>query len=227
MDPSRQLVVGLGNPGPRYRDTRHNVGFLVVEALARRLGWAFRDGAGPWREAAAPDGRGPFTLLQPLTYMNLSGEAVLGWATARGFAPRPVVAEPAAEPAAEPGGAAGEAPGPPPVPAPDPWRPLIVCDDLALPLGALRLRARGSSGGQKGLASVIEALGHDDLPRLRLGIAPAGDPVPAADWPDFVLTPFAADEGPAVTDLVARAADAVLCWAERGVDEAASRHNRR
>jgi peptidyl-tRNA hydrolase, PTH1 family len=208
MDPSRQLVVGLGNPGPRYRDTRHNVGFLVVEALARRLGWEFRAGAGPWREAAAPDGRGPFTLLQPLTYMNLSGEAVLGWAAACGFDPRPVVAEPA-------------------LPAPAPWSPLVVCDDLALPLGALRLRARGSSGGQKGLASVIGALGHEDVPRLRLGIAPAGDPVPAADWPDFVLTPFAMDEGPAVADLVARAADAVLCWAERGVDEAASRHNRR
>ena len=103
----------------------------------------------------------------------------------------------------------------------------MICDDLALPLGAVRLRGRGSSGGQKGLASVIDALGHDDFPRLRLGIAPAGEQVPPAQWPDFVLTPFAADEAAAVTDMVAWAADAVLCWKEHGVEFAASRFNRR
>jgi len=88
------LVVGLGNPGASYRDTRHNVGFLVVEELARRLGWTFRQGAGPWREAAAPDGDGPFVLLEPLTYMNLSGQAVVAWARARGW---PVTPAPAAD----------------------------------------------------------------------------------------------------------------------------------
>lgn len=217
------LVVGLGNPGSRYRDTRHNIGFLVVEELARRLGWTFQRAAGPWREASAPDGGGPFVLLEPLTYMNLSGQAVVAWARGRGW---PVAPSPPPEAPSSPVGpsadhVAADAPWQPA------WRPLVVCDDLALPLGALRLRARGSSGGQKGLASVIDELGHDDFPRLRLGIAPPDLTIPAADWPDFVLTPFAADERPVVADLVARAADAVACCREQGVEAAASRFNRR
>jgi PTH1 family peptidyl-tRNA hydrolase len=77
------------------------------------------------------------------------------------------------------------------------------------------------------LASIIEHLGHDDFPRLRLGIAPAGEPVPPADWADFVLTPFAAAEREAVADLVSRAADAVACCRELGAEAAASRFNRR
>ncbi|MBK8166535.1 MAG: aminoacyl-tRNA hydrolase [bacterium] len=221
------LVVGLGNPGSRYRDTRHNVGFLVVEELARRLGWTFTDGAGPWREASASDGRGPFVLLEPLTYMNLSGQAVAAWARGRGW---PVAPPPLPEASWAP-----EAPVAPeadveaatPSPWQPAWRPLVICDDLALPLGALRLRARGSSGGQKGLASVIDELGHDDFPRLRLGIAPPDLAIPAVEWPDFVLTPFAADERPFVTDLVSRAADAVDCCRELGLEAAASRFNRR
>ncbi|MBK6733068.1 MAG: aminoacyl-tRNA hydrolase [bacterium] len=222
------LVVGLGNPGRRYRHTRHNVGFLVVEELARRLGWTFRDGAGPWREAAAPVGEGPFVLQQPLTYMNLSGEAVAGLAAVRGWPLwLPGTAAPAAPaatgPAADP--AAGAEPSlPPPVPG---LRPLVICDDLALPLGAVRLRAGGSSGGQKGLASVIETLGHDDFPRLRLGIAPQGEPVPPAQWPDFVLTPFTDAEHEVAGPMVAWAADAVTCLVEEGVGAAASRFNRR
>lgn len=220
------LVVGLGNPGPKYRDTRHNIGFLVVEELARRLGWSFSAGAGRWREAAAPGGDGALVLMQPLTYMNLSGDAVGAWATARGLPVGPQPTPPA------PGGEIpGEVPAPasPPSAAPPPpaWGPLVICDDLALPLGALRLRPRGSSGGQNGLASVIERLGHDDFPRLRLGIAPAGAPVPPAEWADFVLTPFAADEREAVADLVGRAADAVMCCLELGPEAAASRFNRR
>jgi PTH1 family peptidyl-tRNA hydrolase len=225
------LVVGLGNPGDRYRDTRHNIGFFVVEELARRLGWTFAGGAGPWREAGAPGGGGPFVLLQPLTYMNLSGQAVVAWARGRGWpvAPPPPAAAPPSPPSppaatGPPGPGVEEAAAAPWQPA---WRPLVVCDDLALPLGTLRLRARGSSGGQKGLASVIGELGHDDFPRLRLGIAPPDLEIPAVDWPDYVLTPFSADERPFVADLVARAADAVVCCREQGVAAAASRFNRR
>ncbi len=227
------LVVGLGNPGLRYRHTRHNVGFLVVEELARRHGWSFRDGAGPWREAAAPVGEGPFVLQQPLTYMNLSGDAVAGLAAVRGWplwlpgAAASGSGEPAGEPTSqsttEPT-AGTEASLPLPVPG---LRPLVICDDLALPLGAVRLRAGGSSGGQKGLASVIATLGHDDFPRLRLGIAPQGEPVPPAQWPDFVLTPFTEAEHEVVGPMVAWAADAVTCLVDEGVGAAASRFNRR
>jgi PTH1 family peptidyl-tRNA hydrolase len=217
------LVVGLGNPGPKYRDTRHNIGFLVVEELARRLGWAFAPGDGRWREASAPGGDGALVLMQPLTYMNLSGEAVCGWGTARGMPVEPQPTLPAPEEVTADECDSDSVPAP----APERWRPLVICDDLALPLGALRLRPRGSSGGQNGLASIIEHLGHDDFPRLRLGIAPAGEPVPPADWADFVLTPFAAAEREAVADLVSRAADAVACCRELGAEAAASRFNRR
>lgn len=218
------LVVGLGNPGPKYRDTRHNVGFLVVEELARRLGWSFAAGAGNWREAAAPAGAGPLVLMQPQTYMNLSGEAVAAWGLARGL---PVGPPEPAPPAAEMAGDGVDPDLATPLAEPARWRPLVVCDDLALPMGALRLRPRGSSGGQNGLASVIEHLGHDDFPRLRLGIAPVGEPVPPADWADFVLTPFSPDEREALSDLVVRAADAVTCCLELGPEAAASRFNRR
>ena len=73
-------------------------------------------------------------------------------------------------------------------------RPLVVCDDLDLPLGSVRLRPGGSSGGQNGLASMIEDLGGEEFPRLRLGIAPAGREIDPADWPDFVLADFAPEE---------------------------------
>ena len=223
------LVVGLGNPGARYRDTRHNVGFLVVEELARRLGWPWRDGVGPWREAEAPGGDSPLVLLEPLTYMNLSGQAVVAWATGRGWPtdPPPVPEPPPPPLPTLPDAAESIVPPPAPPPWRPAWRPLVVGDDLALPLGSLRLRARGSSGGQKGLASVIEELGHDDFPRLRLGIAPPGAAVPAAGWPDFVLAPFDAGERELVADLVARAADAVIACRDLGVEAAASRFNRR
>ncbi len=220
-DASPRLVVGLGNPGAKYRDTRHNIGFLVVEELARRQGWPWGAGAGRWREAAAPDGS--LVLMQPLTYMNLSGEAVADWTTAHALPAEPHPTCPVPEESQAPEGSLDSLPAA----TVARWRPLVVCDDLALPLGALRLRARGSSGGQNGLASVIEHLGHDDFPRLRLGIAPAGQPVPPSDWADFVLTPFADGEREAVADLVARAADAVACCLELGPEAAASRFNRR
>lgn len=109
----------------------------------------------------------------------------------------------------------------------DPVRPLVICDDLALPLGAVRLRARGSSGGQNGLASLIAHLGGEEFPRLRLGIAPLGAAVPPERWPDFVLADFDAAEEDAVAETVAHAADAVACWLDSGVEAAGFRFNRR
>ncbi len=103
----------------------------------------------------------------------------------------------------------------------------MICDDLALPLGAVRLRARGSSGGQNGLASIIGHLGGEEFPRLRLGIAPDGDPVPAEQWPDFVLADFTPQEEELAAGTVTHAADAVACWLERGTEAAGSRYNRR
>lgn len=208
-----RLVVGLGNPGARYARNRHNIGWRVLDELARRRQLAFGPGEGTW--SAADDSAGGLVLLKPLTYMNLSGEALRDWSRRSGvlLSGAALLADPSAEPA--------------PVPAPDVVRPLVVCDDLALPLGAVRLRSRGSSGGQNGLASVIEHLGGEDFPRLRLGIAPTDEPVPAHLWPDYVLADFDAAEEEQVIGIVAHAADAVDCCLELGAEAAGSRFNRR
>ncbi len=202
----RTLIVGLGNPGQQYAATRHNVGFRVVDRIARRLGTEFGAPGSGYRLATASDSGSPLVLMKPLTYMNRSGEAVAAWLEQQGV--RAGDADP------EAGGQ----------PAPE---LLVVCDDLNLPLGALRLRPGGGGGGQNGLADIIAALGTEEFPRLRLGIAPVKGPLDPALWADFVLSPFTSEESPAVDDMVERAATAALAWFEHGCEYAASRFNRR
>jgi PTH1 family peptidyl-tRNA hydrolase len=191
--PHPRLIIGLGNPGAKYRENRHNLGFKVAEALAAELGLAFAGGQDRYL-ATSPD-TDP-VLLKPLTYMNLSGQAVAGWLAAN-----------------NPGQDA------------DPSRILVVCDDLALPLGTMRLRGKGSSGGQNGLASVIEELGSESFPRLRLGIDGTEGQLQPEQWPDYVLADFEAREKETADLLVERAVQAVRCWLESGVERAASRYN--
>jgi PTH1 family peptidyl-tRNA hydrolase len=224
-----RLIVGLGNPGPRYAGNRHNIGFMVVEELARRRGLVFGP-AEPSYRAAGDDG---LVLLQPLTYMNRSGGAVRAWSRDAGWPVTGAPVEPAGTSEAGPGAetpASSCVPEPAPSPEaadqPPAVRPLVVCDDLALPLGAVRLRARGSSGGQNGLASILEELGGEEVPRLRLGVAPEGG-VDPADWADYVLEDFGPGERDAVTELVAYACDTLDRWLEDGLEAAASRGNRR
>lgn len=102
-------------------------------------------------------------------------------------------------------------------------RMLVVSDDANLPLGRIRLRARGGDGGQKGLRSIIECLGSEEFQRLRLGI---GAPVHADHLADFVLAPFGEDEREAVEDMVARAVDSVRTWMSDGIEQAMERFNR-
>ena len=138
-----RLVVGLGNPGPEYVATRHNLGFEVVEHLALHEGLLFHPGdrldghAGPdafrFARSHVPDA----LLVQPLTFMNRSGDVVGPLVRLLGG---------------------------------DPSRLLVVVDDLDLDVGVLRIRKRGGHGGQNGMRSVIGALGTDRFPRLRLGI---------------------------------------------------------
>jgi PTH1 family peptidyl-tRNA hydrolase len=99
---------------------------------------------------------------------------------------------------------------------------LVICDDFALPLGSLRMRLKGSSGGQNGLESVLATLGTQDVPRLRLGIGPLP---PGQDAADFVLTGFKKDERPAMQEMIARAAGAVKAIAEEGFETAVTRLN--
>jgi PTH1 family peptidyl-tRNA hydrolase len=106
-----------------------------------------------------------------------------------------------------------------------PERCLVIYDEVALPLGRLRLRPRGGPAGHRGMESIVESLRTEEVPRLRLGLAPGAGPPPAEALSGFVLSPFAADELPVVEAALARAADAVLCWAEEGIEIAMARFN--
>lgn len=189
-------MLGLGNPGETYRATRHNVGFRVVEEVARRQGVRLATlecnclvgelPAGPGTQRAtdpAADGSlpaRPFTLLAlPQTYMNRSGHAARCLVERRGFAPADV---------------------------------LVVYDEVSLPLGKLRLRRGGSPGGHRGIESIVESLRTAEVPRLRCGVAGEGGPPAGEELVDFVLAPFASAEEKAVAAMVARAADAVEAW---------------
>lgn len=188
MSAPSHLIVGLGNPGPEYQDTRHNVGFLVVEELARR--WRLALGGHECSSRLAR-GDGPW-LAAPQTYMNRSGYAV------RCLAERYELA---------------------------PARVLVVLDEVALPLGALRLRPAGSPGGHRGLESVLESLQSDQVPRLRLGVRQGEQPPRGEQLVDFVLTPFAAEEREELAAMVKRAADACESWLAEGLERTMSRFN--
>jgi peptidyl-tRNA hydrolase, PTH1 family len=189
------LILGLGNPGEEYRDTRHNVGFRVVDELARRWGVSLdrlECNSRTGRLGAPGDGPGEVLLVQPQTYMNRSGYA------ARCFAER-LQLEPSAL--------------------------LVVYDEVNLPLGRLRLRRSGSPAGHRGLESVIENLRTAEVPRLRLGIGAPDGPPAGEDLPAFVLSPFLAGERETVEEMVRRAADAAETWLREGADAAMQRFN--
>lgn len=183
-----KLIIGLGNPGPKYAGTRHNVGFEVIDYLAAAPGTT------PFREkfealiAEQKDGGETLLLVKPLTFMNLSGKAARAVADFYKVALADV---------------------------------LVICDDFNLPLGKVRLRAKGSHGGQNGLRNVQEQFGTDAYARLRIGVgAPNfGDAV------DHVLTKFKAGERAAVDDAIAQSAQAVLLWARSGIEAAMNRFN--
>lgn len=180
-----QLVVGLGNPGLDYAKTRHNVGFMVLDLLAKRRGFHFAKS----RYGLVASHNGCW-FLKPLTYMNLSGHAV-----------RPMMR----------------------------WHRwsssqiLVVADDMDLPLGRIRLRTSGSSGGHNGLKSIIQEIGTENFSRLKIGIdRPPGD-VGVIDW---VLRRFTGDEWPILTETLERGADAVTAALDMGMERAMSQFNR-
>lgn len=147
-----KLVIGLGNPGFQYERTRHNVGFRTVDKLAAKLGWKWSEHRSRAILASGTIGNEKVLLAKPLTFMNLSGEAVSGLMRWYKLQPEDI---------------------------------LVVCDDLDLPVGKVRLRSKGSAGGQKGLANIISHLHTDQFPRLRVGI---GRPTNSRmDSTDYVL----------------------------------------
>ena len=183
-----RLVVGLGNPGSKYRDTRHNVGFALTARLVEAAGWKDWQGLGEWgvREV---DGR-DLWCMRPSTFMNESGRAVRSFAAFHKVPPSDV---------------------------------LVCYGELDLPLGRIRLRPGGSSAGHRGMQSVIDHLGTQDVPRLRVGIGP----LPAGrDGAGFVLGRFSAGERDAAAAALGRAAEAVLDAAARGVEHAMNAYNK-
>jgi PTH1 family peptidyl-tRNA hydrolase len=196
----RKMIVGLGNPGPEYALTRHNVGFQTLDVLAERHGLSFdrfqkraRLGIGQLTlrgDPEAPSGSVQRVVLaKPMTYMNASGEAVGPLATFYKIAPEEI---------------------------------LVVCDDLDLPLGKIRLRPGGGSGGQKGLASISRALGTENFARLRVGI---GRPPGQMEPTDYVLQKFSAGQEKEMVFSRDRAADAIETWLTQGIEAAMNQFN--
>ena len=197
-----KLIVGLGNPGREYVGTRHNIGFEVLDAFARRAGWAFGPGdydrlAKTKFDGLALDGTVSLPsggtekvlLLKPMTYMNLSGRAVQAAMAFYQLTPADV---------------------------------MVVLDDLALPCGKLRLRPGGSDGGHNGLKDIQRALGTTQYPRLRVGV---DAPPPRVAGRDYVLGKFSDEQRKSVDPAVKRSVDALLTWVDKGMTAAMNQFN--
>lgn len=187
---SRMLVVGLGNPGPRYQNTPHNLGFEVVDLLASECRMTWSPESCLAGIASGRLGEIDLVLAKPQTYVNRSGSAVAAALERYALSVEDLV---------------------------------VVCDDLALPLGRIRIRGRGSSGGHNGLKSVIESLGRSDFIRVRLGISPAFAIVDAAE---YVLSPIVSELRPAVQEMVTQGKEAVKMISSQGLLPAMNRFNR-
>ena len=188
--PVSWLIVGLGNPGEQYENTRHNVGFLVADELGERGSFPIqRLKFKALTNTAVIGGQGAL-VMKPTTYTTLSGEAV------------------------------GEAARFYKIP---PGRVLVISDDVDLPLGKLRIRTGGSAGGHNGLKSVIQHLGADQFPRLKVGVG--GKPHPDYDMADWVLGKLQGEDKRVMDEAVKRAADAVECFLKDGPQKAMNRFN--
>ncbi|MCE0482646.1 MAG: aminoacyl-tRNA hydrolase [Methylacidiphilales bacterium] len=185
--PAFRLIIGLGNPGPEYLFTRHNVGFLVLDAWADEEGMAFRDERSRHAKVAALNSGE--RLVKPMTYMNESGRAVTAWLDWLKLTIQDL---------------------------------LVVVDDVALPLGQIRLRPEGSSGGHNGLKSIETHLGTNSYARLRCGV----DPVPTGWAMDrWVLSRFRTEEEDALGRMIRTARMAIDCCQREGIAVAMNRFN--
>ncbi len=186
-----RVVVGLGNPGAKYTNTRHNVGFRVVAALADGLGTELVAGRGDFVTGRGAVAGHDVRFVLPLTYMNASGRAVLQALEAMDAEIEDL---------------------------------LVICDDVHLPLGHLRLRRSGSDGGHNGLASIIASLGVDSFARLRVGVDASPE---SQDRAEYVLEPFDEDELGTVETMIRDAASAVLVAVRDGLGAAMNQINRK
>ena len=188
---SPRLIIGLGNPGAEYEWTRHNLGFMLVDHLARLSGAQVKR-----KECRALVGRAELEgvgveLVKPQTYMNLSGESVACLVAKHELKKETPCL-------------------------------IVISDDLALPFGKIRLRARGSAGGHNGLKSIIAALKRDEFIRLRIGIQPSH---PVSDTRRFVLDEFPRGEREEVEKILERSAEALRAVLRDGIDKAMAQYN--
>ncbi|HEY5565417.1 MAG TPA: aminoacyl-tRNA hydrolase [Rhodothermia bacterium] len=198
-----RLIVGLGNPGPEYERTRHNVGFEAVDRIAEKAGLSATDegivrravdrirGSGLY-DATSGRYRGRTVVLaKPKTFMNRSGAAVEKLKGRFGVESQDI---------------------------------LVVLDDIYLDIGTLRIRASGGSGGHNGLEDIIDALDSDNFPRMRIGV---GSSFRRGRQADYVLEAFTGEERPVVDDVIDTAAEAALTWVTGGVVTTMNRFNKR
>ena len=187
-NPVIRLIAGLGNPGPEYAATRHNIGFMVVDQLAAQFGSSWEKSVPQARGDALMARCGAVLLVKPLSFMNRSGYPVFAVAQFYKIPPQQI---------------------------------LVTLDDFALPLGRLRLRARGGPGGHNGLESVIVQFETEDIPRLRIGIGAA----PREGSVDYVLSRFFDEEKPIVRSTIDRAVEALKCAIDNGLVSAMNTFN--
>ena len=192
MDSSSEtnwLIVGLGNPGLRYEKTRHNLGFMLVDLLAREFQTAIKR-----EECRALIGRAVIEnqtveLVKPQTFMNLSGESIACFLKKPNRTTKKLI---------------------------------VISDDLALPLGTIRLRAKGSAGGHNGLKSMIACLKTEEFVRLRIGIEPEYQ---LRDVADFVLENFSKADFIKVEEVLHHSAEAIRAVTKDGIEKAMARFN--
>lgn len=188
---SHYLLVGLGNPGRQYENTRHNVGFMTMNKLAGRLGETFSKLESKALIAKCTHQDQRLVLVKPQTYMNLSGKSV---SSLLRYYKIPLT------------------------------NLLVAYDEVDLPLGVLRLRPAGGSAGHKGMQSIVEQLGTEDFPRLRIGI---GRPPGRMEAADYVLQDFSRDEAETLNLVLETATEAILAFVSGGLEKAMNLYNNR
>lgn len=184
----KYLIVGLGNPGDEYAETRHNTGWIVLDAFAKASNIVFDDRRYGFVAETSLKGRKVF-LLKPTTYMNLSGNAVRYWLNKEGI---------------------------------DQGRLMVVSDDVALPLGAFRLKANGSNGGHNGLGHIQQLIGQQ-YARLRMGI---GNDYPVGSQIDYVLGRFPLEEREHLQPSIDMAVDIIRSFVLAGIDVTMNQYNK-
>lgn len=185
------LIAGLGNPGKEYAETRHNIGFMVLDQLAKELSIEFRRMQSKAMVTQAHYSGQRLILAKPRTFMNNSGQAVGALARFYKIPHNQII---------------------------------VIYDDADLDFEIIRLRPEGSSSGQRGMASVIQALGTDQIPRLRIGI---GRPPGRMETPAYVLLPFTAEEKNVLHFILARAIEAVLEFIQNDIHSAMNKYNQK